>query len=173
MTPHSNVVCGTNACKKQKININSFDGVDETKGGKWMNEVLRFGFAWLSDFSYVLGSNSLIVTKTLQFIHMCSHMWPGWHDSPNHPARWDDLTTRVCGVIVTQIQQGRITYAQLRAAASPVLRPIVWLASTSGTTSSQSQPSVAAAYAAHCCGPARATGSARGGAGLAFRSLHH
>lgn len=34
MTAHSNVVCGTNACKKQKININSFDGVDETKSGK-------------------------------------------------------------------------------------------------------------------------------------------
>lgn len=36
MTAHSNVVCGTNACKKkkQKININSFDGVDVTKSGK-------------------------------------------------------------------------------------------------------------------------------------------
>lgn len=158
--------------KKQKININSFDGVDETKSEKWMNEVLRFGFALIVRF-FIRRSNSIIVTKTLQFIHMCSHMWPGQHDSPNHPARWDDLTTRVCGVIVTQIQQGRITYAQLRAAASPLLRLIVWLASTSGTTSSQSQPTVAAAYAAHCCGPARATGSARGGAGLAFRSLHH
>lgn len=79
-----------------------------------------------------------------------------------------------CGVIVTQIQQGRITYAQLRAAASLLLRPIVWLPSTSGPTSSQ--PSVAAAYATHCCGAARATGSARGetgGAGFALRSLHH
>lgn len=48
------------------------------------------------------------------------------------------------------------------------LRLIVWLPSTSGTTSSQ--PAVAAAYATYCCGAARATGSARGGAGFAFRS---
>lgn len=64
-----------NPCKEKKKT--SFEGVDETKSGKWMTEALRLGFTCFSYFAYVLRSNSTIVTKTLHFIHMCSHMWPG------------------------------------------------------------------------------------------------